>query len=64
MIILYFFGLSLQCNSFLKKFFVNVERQFELKIKAIRLDNELEFIMKYFYKDTSIIHQCFCVETP
>ena len=51
-------------QSHLKNFVVNVERQFESKVKIIRFNKGSEFIMKQFYDDIGIVHQCSCVETP
>ena len=48
----------------LKSFVAFVERQFDTKVKMIRSDNGLEFIMKQFYNESGIIDQTSCVETP
>ena len=51
-------------QSHLKSFVAFVERQFDTKVKMIRSDNGLEFIMKQFYDKFGIIHQTSSVETP
>ena len=53
-----------ETQSHLKNFVSTAERQFDTKIKTIRSDNGLEFIMKQFYDETGIVHQTTCVETP
>ncbi|WVZ14716.1 hypothetical protein V8G54_012282 [Vigna mungo] len=37
---------------------------FKTKVLTIRSDNGTEFIMAEFYKNTGIVHQTTCVETP
>jgi hypothetical protein len=45
--------------------FVNlIENQYNSKIKIIRSDNGVEFIMPDYYASKGIIHQTTCVETP
>ena len=41
-----------------------VETQFNTKVKCIRSDNGIEFIMKDFFKSKEILHQLTCVDTP
>ena len=48
----------------LKNFVVIVDKLFDTKVKMIRSDNDLEFIMRQFYDETGIVHQTSCVETP
>ena len=45
-------------------FFNMISTQFNTKIKAIRIDNAQEFILKDFYADHGILHQHSCVATP
>ena len=47
-----------------KSFVHMVENQFEKKVKAIRSDNGLEFLLKVFYDAKGILHQKSCVYTP
>ena len=53
-----------ETQSLLQGFIKSVERQFDTKVKAIRSDNGVEFIMSHFFQATGIIHQTTCVETP
>ncbi|KAK2381296.1 myosin-16 [Trifolium repens] len=41
-----------------------IETQHDSKIKIIRSDNGVEFIMPQYYASKGIIHQTTCVETP
>jgi len=41
-----------------------VENQFNCKVKTVRTDNGLEFLMPNFYSSKGIKHQKICVETP
>ena len=41
-----------------------VETQFTRKVKCIRTDNGIEFVMKSFFAQNGILHQLSCVETP
>lgn len=45
-------------------FIAYIETQFDGKIKSIRSDNGVEFLMHNFYALKGIIHQTTCVETP
>ena len=45
-------------------FYTMVQTQFRTKIKSIRIDNALEFIMFEFYNSSGIIHQQICIYTP
>ena len=53
-----------ETQSHLNSFVAFVERQFDTKLKMIRLDNGSEFITKQFYDESGILHQTSCVETP
>ena len=53
-----------ETQTHLQAFVSYVKRQFNTKVKAIRSDNGVEFIMKQFYHSTGIIRQTSCVETP
>jgi hypothetical protein len=48
----------------LVSFFTMIETQFKTKIKSIRSDNGLEFIMSDFFSSKGVIHQTSCVKTP
>jgi hypothetical protein len=41
-----------------------IETQHDYKVKIIRSDNGVEFIMPEYYASKGIIHQTTCVETP
>ena len=41
-----------------------VETQFSRKVKCIRNDNEIEFIMTNAFAQRGILHQLSCFETP
>jgi hypothetical protein len=51
-------------RSLLVSFFTMIETQFNTKIKTIRSDNGLEFIMSDFFSSKRVIHQTSCVKTP
>jgi hypothetical protein len=51
-------------RSLLVFFFTMIETQFNTKIKAIRNDNGLEFIISKFFSSKGVIHQTSCVKTP
>ncbi|WVZ04925.1 hypothetical protein V8G54_018271 [Vigna mungo] len=53
-----------ETQSHLQSFITYAERQFKTKVLTIRSDNGTEFIMADFYKNTGIVHQTTCVETP
>ena len=55
---------KVKTQTHLQAFISYVERQFNTKVKAIRSDNGVEFTMKQFYHNVSIIHQTSRVETP
>jgi hypothetical protein len=44
-------------------FFTMIETQFKTKIKVLRSDNGLEFLMSDFFNSKSVIHQTSCVKT-
>jgi hypothetical protein len=48
----------------LVSFFTMIETQFKTKIKSIRSDNGLEFIMSDFFSSKGVIHRNSCVKTP
>lgn len=62
--------LSTKSNAFsiLKNFLAMIERQFNTKVKVIRLDNALELgggtIISEFFLSQGIIHQTSCIATP
>ena len=41
-----------------------IETHFNTKIKALRNDNGLEFLMSNFFSSKGVIHQTSCVKTP
>ncbi|WVY95772.1 hypothetical protein V8G54_027923 [Vigna mungo] len=45
-------------------FLCYVENQFHKKVKTIRTDNGVEFILQNMFSSKGIIHQTTCVETP
>ncbi|WVZ08611.1 hypothetical protein V8G54_021957 [Vigna mungo] len=45
-------------------FLYNIENQFNKKVKTIRIDNGVEFIMHDIFLSKGIIYQTTCVETP
>lgn len=45
-----------ETQKLIKAFVSMVHTQYNIKIKFLRSDNGSEFILKYFYKETSIIH--------
>ncbi|WVY96489.1 hypothetical protein V8G54_028640 [Vigna mungo] len=45
-------------------FLCYVENQFQKKVKTIRTDNGVEFILQNMFSSKGIIHQSTCVETP
>lgn len=45
-------------------FYIVVQIQFGTKIKSIRSDNALEFMLPNFYSSTGIVHQQSYVYTP
>ena len=48
----------------IKEFISMVESQFEKRVKTLRSDNGLEFIMPSYYASKGIVHQKSCVYTP
>ena len=53
-----------QTQSILEQFCTIVETQFSRKVKVIRIDNGIEFIMSDFFAKRGILHHLSCVETP
>jgi hypothetical protein len=53
-----------EVSQHVKNFISLVENQFHITPKAIRSDNEPEFLLHYFYASKGIIHHRSCVETP
>jgi hypothetical protein len=47
-----------------KDFIQLIETQHNSKVKRVRTDNGIEFIMPQFYASKGIIHQTSCVESP
>jgi hypothetical protein len=41
-----------------------IKTQYNITVKCIRSYNGLEFLLKIFYNEHGIIHQCSCVSTP
>ena len=41
-----------------------VKNHFQTKVKSIRTDNGVEFVMKDFFASKGILHQTSCIETP
>lgn len=61
---LYFMKNKTIVASNIRSFVSFIHTQFNRKVKCIRSDNGLEFLLKDFYSDKGIIHQTSCVETP
>jgi transposase InsO family protein len=53
-----------QTRKTIQDFFHFIETQFNSKIKILRSDNGLEFVMTDFYSTKGILHQLSCVEFP
>ncbi|KAK2406745.1 putative mitochondrial protein [Trifolium repens] len=53
-----------ETRSKLVGFIKMIETQFNAKIKIIRSDNGVEFLMPEYYSSKGILHQRSCVETP
>jgi hypothetical protein len=53
-----------QTRNHIQQFLAMVETQFHTKIKSIRSDNGIEFIMPDFYASHGTFHQLSCVEIP
>jgi len=53
-----------ETRNHLMNFISFIDTQFHKKLKCLRSDNGLEFIMPSFYLSKGIIHQRSCVETP
>ena len=41
-----------------------IETQFNTKIKVLRSDNDLDFLMSDFFNSKGVVHQTSCVKTP
>lgn len=50
--------------NFVKAFVNMVKTQFEKNVKAIKIDNGIEFLLKSFYQENGILHQRNYVITP
>ena len=48
----------------LTNFLAFIETQFHTKLKCLRSDNGVEFLMSEFFSSNGIVHQRSCVETP
>src|ERR1044072_4256537 len=55
---------KLETQLLTKQFVKMVDIQFGHKVKVIRSDNGLEFLMSEFYATQGILHQTSCRETP
>lgn len=69
MIIVRFFLIYLMCaksetSSLVKSYVSFIKNLFSKTVKTIRTDNDLEFILKYFYMQHGIHHRTSCVGTP
>jgi len=53
-----------QTRSLLQSFINLVETQFPHKVKCLRTNNGLEFLMSEFFASKGILHQRSCVESP
>ncbi|CAJ2666297.1 unnamed protein product [Trifolium pratense] len=61
---IYLMKVKSEASTHIKSFYAMVKTQFNCNIKCIRTDNETEFLLKDFYNENEIIHQCSCVATP
>jgi len=55
--------LKSEAPTFIKSFVLLVQNQFNTKIKTIITDNDVEFLLKDFYRKNGILHQSSCVGT-
>ena len=53
-----------EVHSSIQIFVVFAEKQFDAKIKVIKIDNGTEFFMNQFFNSKGILHQTTCTETP
>jgi hypothetical protein len=53
-----------EASQLLQNYVSLVQTQFNKRIKTIRSDNGLEFLMKDWFAKMGIIHQTSCVNTP
>lgn len=51
-------------KTYITHFLINIENQFDNRVKNIRTDNGVEFIMHDLFSSKGINHQTTCVETP
>jgi hypothetical protein len=61
---LYFLKLKSEASTYVKSFVYMIKTQYNITVKCIRSDNGSEFLLKIFYNEHGIIHQCSCVSTP
>ncbi|KAK2437637.1 putative mitochondrial protein [Trifolium repens] len=61
---IYLMKLKSEASTHIKSFHAMVKNQFKTNIKCIRTDNGTEFLLKDFYNENGILHQCSCVATP
>jgi hypothetical protein len=61
---LYFLKLKSEASTYIKSFVSMIKTQYNIAVKCIRSDNGPEFLLKSFYNEHGIIHQCSCVSTP
>ncbi|KAK2388029.1 putative mitochondrial protein [Trifolium repens] len=61
---IYLMKLKSEASTHIKSFHAMVKTQFNTNIKCIRTNNGTEFLLKDFYNENGILHQCSCVATP
>jgi hypothetical protein len=61
---IYLMRLKSEASALIKTFVLLVQNQFNTKIKTIRKNNGVEFLLKDFYSQNGILHQSSCVGTP
>jgi transposase InsO family protein len=56
--------LKSEASTLIKSFVAMIKTQFNLNVKCIISDNGTGFLLKDFYNEHGIIHQCSSVGTP
>jgi transposase InsO family protein len=61
---LYFLKLMSEASRYIQSFVSMIKTQYNINVKCIRSDNGSKFLVKIFFNEHGIIHQCSCVSTP